>query len=384
MDEIINWMGGWPKEGLMSAAEWESRLNAAGRAGGGRAVRPAGAGERALRERLAAEPLLVAPGADAGRLALTPGADAAIERLARLYLAPGDAVLVERPTSRAALQAFRRAGAVPRETASDAGGMLPEELLRSLARLKPRLVYAAPLGTDPEGRVWSGERRQALLRICAEAGVPVLLDERQALLRDEAESPPPKTLQAADAEAPGAVWAVGELPPGLIAGARFGWLVRRGTGDGDGWGLPNGGRDEADRAFAFAEPPPPEEQRAVLALLEGGELEPLLLAMRFVCRTRLGSLAEQLERRKLPGVSWSEPQAGMHLWLRLPEGLEAEALLRAAWLNGLLFQPGAGFYAEAPERSRLRLTPAHADERQLRAGVARLAETIGEFLGRWE
>ncbi|WP_027092755.1 aminotransferase class I/II-fold pyridoxal phosphate-dependent enzyme [Cohnella thermotolerans] len=370
MGEIINWMGGWPKEGLLAAAEWEGRVarwsarpESAGRSGDPQ-------GMKLLRERLAAEGWLRLPEADAADVIVVPGADAALERIARHWLQPGDAVLVERPTSRSALQAFRKAGVVPHPVASDLFGMLPEALGRSLAELQPRLVYAAPECTDPEGRAWSVERRQALLRLCGEAGVPVLIDDRQACLRYAPNAP-----GAADSGRYGTVWTIGEFPPGTIGGLRFGWLCLSGQ--------PSEGRELLTGERGGEAPLPVAEQFALLSLMEEGELEPLLETMRFICGAKNGLLMEQLKRQGLPGTSWVTPQGGMHLWLSLPEGLDGDALLRGSWLNGLLFQPGGAFYASDTERCKLRLTVVHSEDKQIRAGVQRLADTMGDFLGRW-
>ncbi|GIO14626.1 hypothetical protein J19TS2_41810 [Cohnella xylanilytica] len=405
MGEIINWMGGWPKEGLLAAADWESRLAEADAPAESSGRGKAGPAETArLRELLAEAGLLrlSAPeaagtteadgttgGTGAGRAAggaasaasagaaasrqpefvVAAGADAALERVARLWLQPGDAVLVESPTSRSALQTFRKAGVVPHPVAGDRYGMLPEELDHSLAQLQPRLVYAAPACTDPEGRSWSEERRNALLRRCAEAGVPALLDDRQAALLPEPYPAVPEELLEA-----GSVWTIGELPPGLIGGLRFGWLALG--------GLPAEGSESLLEGRGAAAGVPLREQLAVLSWMEDGELGPLLETLRFVCRARNGLLAEQL-RLRLPDLSWREPQGGMHLWLSLPEGLDGDALLRGAWLNGLLFQPGGAFYAAEPERGTIRLTAVHSEEKTIRAGVERLAATVEEFLARW-
>lgn len=68
--------------------------------------------------------------------------------------------------------------------------------------------------------------------------------------------------------------------------------------------------------------------------------------------------------------------------MTLPSGLDGEALLRGAWLKGLMFQPGAPFFAAEPQRNTVRLTFQAADERQMKTGVSRFIEAIGDFVGR--
>ncbi|MBB6731171.1 aminotransferase class I/II-fold pyridoxal phosphate-dependent enzyme [Cohnella zeiphila] len=389
MGELINWMGGWPREGLMAQTEWEERVAEASE----RDREPdAGKTERHIRaattqsrlgEHMAAAGWLRDGAADSGGFAVTAGADAAIERVARGWLRPGDAVLTENPTGRSALRLIRKAGANPYPVRSDEAGMLPDDLSEALARLRPRLVYAAPAGTDPQGRTWSSERREALLASCREAGVAVLLDERQGMLNFDAT----KGTEAVSRErndAGGTVFTVGELPPGTIAGTRLGWLAASGDAKSTRAVLAGAHADAAEgtEAPSPALTPSEAEQRALLALMEERGAEPLVEMMRFVCQARIGLLCELLGNSRLPGLNWREPEAGMHLWLSLPEGLDGDALLRAAWREGLLFQPGGDFYATEPNRFRIRMTVVHSEEREIRMGVHRLGEAMAGFLGR--
>ena len=47
---------------------------------------------------------------------------------------------------------------------------------------------------------------------------------------------------------------------------------------------------------------------------------------------------------------------GMFLWVMLPEGMDAQALLPAAVERNVAFVPGAPFYAEHPDTRTLRLS----------------------------
>lgn len=371
---MINWMGGWPAEGLLAEAEWQEERQGASAAteSGGADGRRQGETAARLRQLLHAGLLgpYWLPAAGAGGLLLADDADEALRIAAKALLRPGDIVLVERPTSRTALQLFARSGAPAVEIAGDEEGMDPEALGAALRTLKPRAVYVSLTCADPAGGGWSAARRHMLLRLCREAGTTLLLDERQSLTCE-----PP--LNLADGEEPGPAAVVGALPPGLVSGVRLGWL------QWTGW-------PDDERGFA-PEPPVRRPDRAADALANREALlrywsdtspAPLLETLRFVYRTRHALLAEQLERSGIAGLSMALPAAGSHVWLKLPDGLEGEPLLKASWLEGLLFQPGTGYFAGEPDRSRLRLTPVHSDEREIREGVRRLERSIASFIGR--
>lgn len=375
MSSIINWMGGWPKEGLVSSSDWEERVEAAaaelaaeefglGRRESG-SVR-----EEKLKEQFAKGLLHGKTGGSGSRIKFTKGADGALSWIIGEALQPGDTVLTERLTSRTALQAFRKAGMRVEAVDGDRKGMDPEALTTALFRYRPRMVYVAPSCTEPEGAKWSVEHKAAVFHRCREAGVLLVVDDRQEMLLYEAEEP----ASAQRLLEPG-VLSIGQLPPGLIAGSRVGWIA--GTAAPVNRPLFSAGENARKHALG------PIEQRALSGLIEEQPLEPLLDMLRIQCRERKRMMTDQLSRQGIDELAWAEPRGGLHLWLVLPPGLDGEALLRGAWLKGVIFQPGAPFFTKDPKPNTVRITHAFADERQIRQGVARLAESIEEFTGRW-
>jgi len=375
LSSIINWMGGWPKEGLVAASDWEERVEtaaenlAAEEFGPGR--REAGGnGESNLNDQFAASLLNGKISGNGKRIRFTKGADSALSWIIGEALQPGDVVLTERLTSRTALQAFRKAGMRVEAVDGDRKGMDPEALTTALFRHRPKLVYVAPSCTEPEGMKWSGEYRAAVFHRCREAGVLLVVDDRQETLLYD-----PEEIAAAQRRLEPGVLSIGQLPPGLIAGSRVGWIA----GTAEPFSRPSLAREENARKYALG----PIEQRALSGLIEEQPLEPLLDMLRVQCRERKRMMTEQLSRQRIGELTWVEPRGGLHLWLKLPSGLDGEALLRGAWLKGVIFQPGAPFFTKDPKPNTVRITHAFADERQIRQGVARLAESIEEFTGRW-
>ena len=375
LNQVINWMGGWPKEGLIAGADWDERLARAAQktteavANGGLATRLEAQGSLRLREQLAQGLLKGKTGGNGRLLTVTPGADGALAWIVERTAKSGDVVLVERLTSRSALQTFRRAGLQPLAIAGDRNGMDPEALTTALYRYRPKLVYVGWTCTDPEGGSWSEERKQAVRFRCQEAGVLLVTDDRQEMLQYEEEDP--ELQRRVDS----GCLSIGQLPPGLISGLRIGWIA----GNADPLRL-----DAIGDLPPVKEPPVSEiEQQALSDLIEEQPLTPLIDMFKVQCSVRMKIITDLLARKRLPDLSWVTPKGGMHLWVTLPVGLDGETLLKGAWLKGLIFQPGGPFYAKDPQNNTLRLTFAFADERQLKQGVTRLAESIEEFTGRW-
>ena len=70
------------------------------------------------------------------------------------------------------------------------------------------------------------------------------------------------------------------------------------------------------------------------------------------------------------------PQGGLFVWVTLPPGIDAEAILPRAIERGVAFVPGRYFYAGEPVRETLRVSFATASPAELVEGAARLGAAI--------
>jgi hypothetical protein len=90
-----------------------------------------------------------------------------------------------------------------------------------------------------------------------------------------------------------------------------------------------------------------------------------------------------LARHMPEGVTWTRPDGGLFVWLTLPVGVDAAALLRRAVTEArVAFVPGHAFFADECGRNTLRLSYSLADEAQIAAGIERLAALIGSRASR--
>jgi 2-aminoadipate transaminase len=329
-------------------------------------------GQPSLKRELAR--LTAARGAAApeGSILVTTGSQQGIDLMARLFVDPGDVVVVERPAYLAALQSFALAQARLRTIDSDASGARVEDLDAVLDAAEAegqsvKLVYVVANFANPTGASLTRERRLQLLRAAVARKVFVLEDDPYGELRSFGSAVPP--LIALAAEVPGAAdWCgyLSTLSKILAPGLRLGWLVLPAAVREQG-AICKQGMDLHSSTFA---------QEVAAKYLAGGRLEARLPSIRAAYRERNEALAAALDRHLAGRIEYNRPDGGMFLWARLNRAFDASEVLRHAIEEGMIFVPGAAFYADAPDRSTLRLSFATPSSAELDVAVQRLARAL--------
>jgi 2-aminoadipate transaminase len=124
---------------------------------------------------------------------------------------------------------------------------------------------------------------------------------------------------------------------------------------------------------------PSFNQRVVAEVLRDGFIDRHVPTIRALYKRQCKAMIEAL-RQHMTGldVLWNEPDGGMFLWMRLPEGMSAIELLPRAVEHGVAFVPGSAFYADHADPRTLRLSFVTANVEQIRTGVGLLATAIRE------
>jgi 2-aminoadipate transaminase len=125
-------------------------------------------------------------------------------------------------------------------------------------------------------------------------------------------------------------------------------------------------------------------QRVVYEVVKNGFLDSHVPSIRARYKANRDAMAAALRQDLPPGCEWLEPQGGMFFWIRLPEGLDAMALLPLAVEAGIAFVPGAAFYAHAPDPRSLRLSFVTLDPERIAEGVAILGRVLHAALAQVE
>ena len=302
----------------------------------------------------------------ADQVLITTGSQQGLDLVAKVLIDPGSRVLVETPTYLGALQAFAPMEPVIEGVASDDQGVLPEALRQQASGA--RMAYLLPNFQNPTGRTMSEARREAVVQVAIDTGLPLLEDNPYGELWFD-QAPPP----ALAARHPDGTLYLGSFSKILAPGLRLGYVV-----------APRSIYAKLLQAKQAADLHAPSfNQRVVAEVLKDGFLERHVPTIRAryqaQCQAMLGALEKAFGHSGNGGensLSWNRPAGGMFLWTRLPAGLNAIDLLPLAVEHNVAFVPGSAFYAADPDPRSMRLSFVTPSVSEIERGVVALARAM--------
>jgi 2-aminoadipate transaminase len=364
--EVVSLAGGMP---YVSALPQELVLNAVDRTvreqGPVALQYGSGQGSPRLREQILEVMALEGIRGSVDDVVVTTGSQHALELMAKLFLDPGDVVIAEGPSYVTAITVFRSFQAEVVHVPMDAGGLVPEALRETIARLRDagkrlKLLYTVPSFHNPMGVTLSWERRMEVLEIARDAGILVLEDNPYGLLYfDQA---PPQAMRSVDEE--GVVY-LGTFSKTLAPGLRVGWAI-----------APHAIREKLVLANEAAVLSPSSFSQTVISeYLATADWRGQIDVFRGVYRERRDAMLSALAEY-LPGLRWTVPNGGFYVWLHLPENLDSKAMLPRAVKELVAYTPGTAFYADGGGRDAMRLSFCYPTPDFIREGIRRLANVI--------
>ena len=298
------------------------------------------------------------------QILITTGSQQALDLIGKVFLDKDSRILVEKPTYLGALQAFTPMEPVAVGVDSDDEGMLIDDFAAKVGEGegKARLAYVLPNFQNPTGRTMSDARRQALVEKAKELDIPLIEDNPYGDLWYEGEPPAPLA-----ARNPEGVIYMGSFSKVLAPGLRVGFIV-----------APKSVYGKLTQAKQAADLHSPSfNQRVVAEVMKDGFLQSHIPTIRAMYKVQRDVMLMALEREMEGlGVTWTRPVGGMFLWVRLPQGMDAQTLLGEAVERGMAFVPGAPFYAGDAQTNTLRLSYVTVSPEQINQGVAALAAAI--------
>ena len=304
---------------------------------------------------------------------LTSGSQQALDLLGKIFINPGDHILVEEPTYLGALQAWTAYGAEYVTVPADKQGMNTDYLEEAL-RTGPKFIYVLPNFQNPTGVTLSLERRQKLVELADRYGVPIVEDDPYGQLRYEGEHlPSVVTLDDhfrnnRGAHYHGNVIYLSTFSKILSPGLRLGWVIAP---------------EEVIRKLVQAKQgadlhTATFNQIVAFEVSRGGFLDQHVKVIRDVYRERLNVMLAAMDRFFPAEVDWTHPSGGLFLWGMMPEYLSAVDVLRDALEKKVAFVPGESFFARGGGQNTMRINFSNATPERIQVGISRLGEVLNE------
>jgi len=369
--EIISFAGGMPAPEIFPVDKFRKACDKALRENGAACLQYGSTdGYLPLREMIAHYATRYGINVTADNILPTSGSQQALDLIGRIFINPGDRIMVESPTYLGAIQAWNAYGAEYIPVPFDEHGMITGKLEDRL-RAGIKFIYVLPNFQNPTGVTLSYERRLHLIELADKYGVPIIEDDPYGQLRYEGEHLPAVVVLDSQTRSQetcysGNVIYLSTFSKTLAPGIRLAWVIAP-TEVVQKLILAKQGTDLHTSTF---------NQIATHELAKGGFLNEHVKLIRKVYRERRDVMLDTLEEHMPQGIKWTHPKGGLFLWVTLPTDLDAKVIFNEALKKNVAFVPGAAFFAEGGGHNTLRLNFSNAKPEKINEGIGKLADVI--------
>ena len=226
-----------------------------------------------------------------------------------------------------------------------------------------RLFYTIPNFQNPMGFTANLERRKQVVELAQRHGFLIVEDDAYFELRFAGRQLP--SYYELD-ESRGNVIRTGTFSKILGAGVRLGWAI-----------APLKIR-EAMLLYKFDLGSSPF-MSAIVATYMGQHLEEHVNELREGYRERRDTMLQALKTGLGDIASWSRPEGGFFIWVKLPDGVDSAEVEREVMTRGVDVWPGKAFRMDGQEDGHVRLAYSFEKSEQIAAGVAVVIEVVREL-----
>ena len=291
------------------------------------------------------------------------GSQQGLDFVPRIFIDPGDYIIVESPTYLGALNAFKAYEPKFLQVALDEDGMILEDLEEKLKNHdNVKFIYVISDFQNPSGKTWTLERRKGLIELANKYDVMILEDNPYGELRFEGEVQP--SLRSLDTE--DRVIFMGTFSKIFSPGIRVGWF-NAAPKVLEKFNLVKQGADLQTSTTT---------QMILSQFLDDNDLEAHIDQIIKVYGKRKNVMVDAMKKYFPEEVTFTNPEGGLFLWVTLPEGLNARDIAVKAIEQKVAFVPGGAFYPESPEENHFRLNYSCMPEDKIEEGIKRLGDVL--------
>lgn len=264
---------------------------------------------------------------------IASGSQQIMDFLAKVLCNEGDRVICENPSFLGALNAFKSNGVELIGCTLEHDGISIEEVEKAMQlEPKPKFMYLIPNFQNPTGITMSLEKRKAVYALAKKYQVPILEDNPYGDLRFKNE--PIASIKSLDDE--GLVIYAASLSKIIAPGMRVAMMLAH--------------RDLMAKIVVAKQTNDVHTNawaQAVMAkFLQQTDMEEHLQKLQGIYDKKCHLMLQEMEKHFAPGVTWTNPEGGMFIWVTLPESIDMKMFVQRAIEKKVAVVPGNAFYSD--------------------------------------
>ena len=297
---------------------------------------------------------------------ITTASQQALDLVGRVFIDPGDPVIVGLPSYLGGINAFHNYGAkmigIPMDEEGEDPVYMEERIKEQIALGKrPKFIYLIPDFHNPAGMTMSERRRKQILDIAHRYDILILEDSPYRELRYEGEEQ--KTIYELDGT--GHVILLGTFSKIFCPGFRIGWVI--------------GHPEVLDKIVVAKQSAdlctPPFTQRIAARFMEKGLLDSKIEEIKKMYSVKQKGMLEALDEFMPEEFTWTRPEGGLFLMLEGPKYLDTNAvLLDCIKEANVAYVAGTSFFCDGGGHHTMRLNFSYESLETNREGAKRLGD----------
>ncbi len=371
--EIVSLAGGMPNLSALPMDMMASVVSDLILTNGAEALQyGSGQGHPLLREQICDVMALEGIRANPDDIIVTTGSQQALDLISRIFIDPGDVVLVEAPSYVGALGTFHQYEAQVVHVELDDQGLVPQALRDAIAGVraagkKIKFLYLIPNYQNPTGALLPADRRTEILEICRDAGIFVVEDNPYGLLGFD--RPSPNAMRAEDSEN---VIYLGTFSKTIAPGLRVGWAL-----------VPPSLKEKLVIASESSILCPSNfAQLTISRYLADQPWRDQIASFCDLYKVRRDAMLESLDKYFPASATWTKPGGGFYVWVNLPPEIDTKLMVPKAIVAKVAYVPGTAFYADGFGTWAMRLSFCHPTPERIRDGIKALGGVVKQEIAR--
>ncbi|MDP4653564.1 MAG: PLP-dependent aminotransferase family protein [Candidatus Nanopelagicales bacterium] len=325
-----------------------------------------GQGHPQLREQICDVMALEGIKANPDDVLITTGSQQALDLISRIFIDPGDVVLVEAPSYVGALGTFAQYEASVVHVEMDQNGLIPESLRQAIRTLRYqgrriKFLYLIPNYQNPAGVLLPADRRSEILDICRAEKIFIVEDNPYGLLGFD--RPSPNAMRAEDSEN---VIYLGSFSKTIVPGFRIGWAL-----------VPQSLKEKLVIASESSILCPSNfSQMAIASYLANQPWREQIASFCALYKVRRDAMLSALDAYFPKAATWTKPAGGFYVWVTLPPEIDTKAMVPRAIAAKVAYVPGTAFFADGFGSWSLRLSYCYPTPERITQGVMALSKVV--------